>query len=149
MKKLVLYDSLYGNTEKIAQEIAKGISTKVIKVTDSTHADINQSDIIIIGSPTQGGRATETIQKFISNLSSNDIKGKRIAVFDTRLLESDLNFALKLLVKTIGYAAPKMAKMLTDKGGTLIAPPEGFIVKGKDGPLKDGELKRAKNWITL
>jgi len=31
-------------------------------------------------------------------------------------------------------------------GATIIAPPEGFIVTGTEGPLRDGELPRAVEW---
>jgi hypothetical protein len=46
----------------------------------------------------------------------------------------------------IGYAAGRIASGLTSKGGRLIAKPEGFIVDGKEGPLKEGELERAAAW---
>jgi hypothetical protein len=51
-------------------------------------------------------------------------------------------------VKTGGFAAKPISKMLTEKGGNLILPPEGFFVAGDQGPLKDGELERAADWIT-
>ncbi len=35
---------------------------------------------------------------------------------------------------------------LKTKGGTLILSPEAFFVKGKEGPLKEGELERAAGW---
>jgi len=31
----------------------------------------------------------------------------------------------------------------------LIASPEGFFVKGRKGPLKKGELKRAASWAKV
>lgn len=34
------------------------------------------------------------------------------------------------------------------KGGRLAALPAGFIVIGKEGPLKEGELVRATVWAT-
>lgn len=74
------------------------------------------------------------------------MKEVKVAAFDTRLAEQDLNFTLRVLVKTIGYAASKMADILTKKGGNFIAPPEGFIVAEKEGPLKPGELDRTTNW---
>jgi hypothetical protein len=37
-------------------------------------------------------------------------------------------------------------KALVVKGGNLLAPPEGFVVLGVQGPLKDGELERAAGW---
>ncbi len=41
-----------------------------------------------------------------------------------------------------GYAAGKIADSLQQNGGKLMAEPEGFIVKGRNGPLADGELDR-------
>lgn len=147
MNKFVIYDSQYGNTQKIARAIGISIAAKVVRVSDVNASDLKNIDILVVGSPTQGGRPTPAIQNFLGGISTKTITGVKIAVFDTRFLEKDLTFALKLLVRTIGYAAPKMAKILTDKGGILIAPPEGFIVKGKEGPLASGELERAEKWI--
>ena len=45
-----------------------------------------------------------------------------------------------------GYAAPEIARSLERNGGTLLAPPEGFVVLGMEGPLKEGELERAAGW---
>lgn len=40
-------------------------------------------------------------------------------------------------------AASMIAKGLEKKGGSLLALPEGFLVTGKQRPLKDSELERA------
>jgi len=61
-----------------------------------------------------------------------------VTAFDTRLPTR--------LVGIFGYAAARIADSLKRNGGTLIAPPEGFFVKGKEGPLKEGELERAAGW---
>jgi hypothetical protein len=53
---------------------------------------------------------------------------------------------LRFLVKTGGYAAKSIAKRLEKAGGKLAAPPEGFAVKGTEGPMKQGELERAAEW---
>ncbi len=149
MKSLVIYDSLYGNTEKIAQVIAHSLSTEAILFSKINAADLEKVDLLIVGSPTHGGRPTVELHKFLENLPENSLNNKKVAVFDTRLLEQDLNFALKLLVRIIGYAAPKMAKLLEAKGGTLLIPPEGFIVKGKEGPLAPDEIERAQKWLQV
>ncbi|MDD2274474.1 MAG: flavodoxin family protein [Candidatus Pacebacteria bacterium] len=146
MKNLVIYDSCFGNTEKIAEAIAKSISAKAIKINDIKDANLNEVELIILGCPTHGGRPTEAIQKFINDITLKNIK---FAVFDTRMSKDDINIALKLLIKLIGYASPKMAKTLKSKGYELITSPEGFLVKGKEGPLSDGEIERAKNWIKI
>jgi hypothetical protein len=49
-------------------------------------------------------------------------------------------------MKLIGFAAPKIGRQLTSLGGREVASPEGFAVEGKEGPLKTGELERAKAW---
>lgn len=149
MKKIVIYDSQYGNTEKVAQEVAKSISAKALKVSDAKTSDIDGIDILVIGSPTQGGRPTVALQQFLDSLPGKSLKDVKVAVFDTRLLEADVNFALKLLLKIIGYAAPKIVEIVKQKGGKLILPPEGFIVKGKEGPLSDLELGRARKWLKI
>jgi hypothetical protein len=45
-----------------------------------------------------------------------------------------------------GYAAPRIARSLEEHGGNLVTEPEGFVVIGIKGPLKEGELARAANW---
>jgi hypothetical protein len=70
-----------------------------------------------------------------------------VAAFDTRLSLSDIeSSALRFIVKTGGYAAKLIADSLKKIGGDLIIPPEGFLVKGEEGPLKEGELERAADW---
>jgi hypothetical protein len=48
--------------------------------------------------------------------------------------------------RIFGWAAARMAEKLTASGSSLKAPPEGFIVKGRSGPLAEGETERAKAW---
>jgi len=102
--------------------------------------------LLIVGSPTHGGRPKQEMQIFLQKIPDGLLKKSNFAAFDTRLFEKDLNFALRLLVKTIGYAAPKIAEILKLKGGKEIISPEGFFVIGKNGPFKEEEEKRAINW---
>lgn len=39
-----------------------------------------------------------------------------------------------------------IAEALVGKGGNLIIPEEGFLVKGEKGPLVNGEPERAASW---
>jgi hypothetical protein len=50
------------------------------------------------------------------------------------------------LITLFGTAAPKIARALEKKGGTLAGPPGGFYVTGGEGPLKEGEVERAAAW---
>lgn len=148
MKTLIIYDSKFGNTKQIAEAIGNAITgeTKMLRAGEAHPADLQYVDLLIVGSPTQGGRPTPAVQQFLNSLPDDSLNAIKVVTFDTRFSEKEVNFALKLLMKTIGYAAPKIAKTLESKGGKLIVPPEDFIVNGKEGPLKDGEFERATDW---
>jgi hypothetical protein len=45
-----------------------------------------------------------------------------------------------------GKAAPTIARSLEASGYRIVAKPTGFYVTGKYGPLRDGELDRAREW---
>lgn len=150
MKSLVAYDSAYGNTASIAEAInlilnkyGKSFVKQVTAVTDS---DLREVDILVIGSPTQGGRPTKPTQQFIDELPERLLQQSGIAIFDTRFEVSEQKLPLRILMKTIGYAATKMAKSIQQRGGNLIAEPQGFIVSDQKGPLKEGEIERARTW---
>lgn len=150
MSKLVVYDSLYGNTQSIAVIIGEVLTgsgaSKILSVNEVTAKDMEGLELLIVGSPTQGGRPTELMQQFLKSLADQALTGIKVATFDTRFLEQKQNFGLKMLMKTIGYAAPKIATELQKKGGELVQPAEGFIVEGKEGPLAEGEAERARTW---
>ncbi len=86
MKTIVVYDSLYGNTEKIARSIAGAISceTKVLRPAEVTPAEIELLDLLIVGSPTQGAKPTPAILEFIGTLGKDGLVGVSVASFDTR-----------------------------------------------------------------
>jgi flavorubredoxin len=87
MKVLVVYDSLYGNTEKIAKTIADSIigEVRTLRVGEVNVSELGTLGLLIVGSPTQGGRPTPAIQDFLNNLSEPIIRSMRIAAFDTRM----------------------------------------------------------------
>jgi flavodoxin len=140
MKALIIYDTQFGNTEKIARAIGNGFEgdIKVMKVQDVKPEDIAWAKTVIIGSPTQGGRPTMPIKSFIEKLPSDAFTGKRLAAFDTR--------AKSFIVKLFGWAADKIENSLKGKGGNITAQPQGFFVKSTKGPLVDGEEARATTW---
>jgi len=140
MNAWVVYDSQYGNTEKIARAVgdALGSDARVTRAGGVNPVDLETADLLVVGSPTHGGRPTEAIQGLLDRLERSLPSGTRVAAFDTRLAAK--------WVRVFGYAAPKIARALEEAGGTLAAPAEGFVVKGREGPLKDGELERAADW---
>ena len=148
MKAYIIYDSMYGNTEKIAQAIGNGLTgeVKVVRVGEANPSELKTCDLLILGSPVHGGRATPALDEFIKKLPANSLQGKNVAAFDTRFESENQGVGLRLLMSVIRYAAERLAKALVKKGGRLVAEPEGFIVENKEGPLKQGELERADKW---
>jgi len=148
MKTLIIYDSMYGNTKQIAKSIGDAITgdVKVLRIGEVNPSELESIDLLIVGSPTQGFRPTKLVQTFIDNIPGHTLRGIDVAAFDTRIPASEVRTGLRLLMKLGGYAAKRIADALKKKGGNLVVSPEGFLVKGREGPLKEGELERAANW---
>jgi flavodoxin I len=141
MKTIVVYHSLYGNTEIIARAIAGTIPGEVqlLRVDQVQPGQLEAADLLIIGAPTHGSLPSEAAQALLKQVGPPARPGARLATFDTRL-------SWKFLQR-YGYAASKMADALVQKGWTLVGEPAGFFVKGlKKGPLKKGEAERAAAW---
>lgn len=151
-KALVVYDSAYGNTAKIARKIAESIRpnpAKCLLATQVTWSDVVDVDLLIVGSPTQGGRPTAPVMNFIHGLPKASLAETRVAAFDTRFGLREHGVGLRLLMQTIGFAAPKIERELMSKGGQSVAEPEGFIVSETEGPLKPEELEHAAIWARI
>lgn len=147
MKILVIYDSVFGNTEKIAAAMGDAINAKAIKITDITRQDLDDLDLLIIGSPTRAFRPTPAVAAWIKGLKSDSLSGVKVAAFDTRVsLELVNSRFLNFMVKLFGYAAKPMSEGLVKKGGVAVSAPEGFYVTGNEGPLLEKELSRASAW---
>lgn len=140
MKTLVIYDSLYGNTRITAQAITDSIpgDVNMVHASEVNASQLSIYDLLIVGAPTHGGRASEVVSRLLGRIEAAALVGVKVAAFDTRLTWWWL--------RLFGFAAPKIAMTLKKKGGTLIGTPEGFFVTGGEGPLQDGEVERAAAW---
>lgn len=135
MKTLVIYDSTFGNTKKIAEAIAKTLEGEAKLVGDFQKYDLENTGLLIVGSPINGWMPLPSIMAFLNSFGSDDLKGLKATAFDTRV---------KLFIH--GDAKEKIAKNLERAGATIVIKPEAFYVKGKDGPLFDSEIERASTW---
>ena len=139
MNALIVYDSQYGNTEKITRAIGDAIpGARVLHGSEVDTSSLESVELLIVGSPAHGGRPMGAVQTFLSKVPATTIKGINVAAFDTRF---ESRFA-----KLFGYAAGRIANPLKRKGGNLLVEPKGFFVEGTKGPLKEGELERAAGW---
>lgn len=152
MKYMVVYDSVFGNTEKVAKEMGKALGNKkkaeVFKVDMVDLEQLKDVEVLIVGSPTRAFSPTPATKAFLKKIPVNSLKGVRVAAFDTRFpMNEEVPGFLKFLVGIFGYAAKPIADRMVKKGGTLAAEPEGFFVVDSEGPLAEDELKRAADWV--
>ncbi|MCD6356206.1 MAG: flavodoxin domain-containing protein [Anaerolineaceae bacterium] len=137
MKALVIYDSNFGNTKKIAVIVAAnlGKNIKAVAVTDVGKKDLKKLDVLVVGSPVIGWSPSEKLGRFLEELKPGYFKGVKATSFDTRL---------KLLFFT--NAATRISKKLKAAGAEIIVKPRAFFVIKGEGPLQEGELERAASW---
>ena len=155
MKALVIYESMFGNTETIARAVAGGMADRF----DVTVADVRTMpraagmDVVVLGGPThvfgmsrpttredaerQGGSrdgvAGVGVREWLD--TAPRLPGIAATAFDTKIGRP-----------LAGSAAGKAARRLRKLGCRLIVPPESFVVTGVDGPLAEGEQERARRW---
>lgn len=148
MKTIVIFDSIYGNTKAIAESIAQGIvgDVRILNVKDADISELNNLDLLIVGSPTHGGRPSKDTKVFLDSIPKNALKNIRVAAFDTGISQEGKGFFMRTIINIFNYAAKPISRNLEKKGGIVIAEPDGFIVEGREGPLKPGELERATRW---
>ena len=147
MKALLIYDSFFGNTEKIALAVGTVLGADVFKVQKVKPEQLAGLGLLIVGSPTRAFSPSPDIKSFMKKLPYNALQGVKVAAFDTRIAINDTGSKfLSFMVKLFGYADKPIAKALVKKGGTLVLATEGYYVKESEGPLKEGEIDRATEW---
>ena len=163
MKKvLVVYESMFGNTQAVAEAVAEGLRTalevSLVDVGDAPLTIPDDIDLVVVGGPTHafGMSRPSTRQSAVDQGADREAaehpgirewvggvvahEGLPTAAFDTKVAKPHLP----------GSAAKSAERKLRRRGFSQLADPETFFVAGTTGDLLDGELERAKAWgITL
>jgi flavodoxin len=157
MKALVVFESLWGNTEQVARAIAAGLEesaeVEVVDVRDAP-ASPGDADLVVAGGPTHAFSMTRsstredavkqgaphgTGEPGLREWLAAQPRGghHRIATFDTRVTK---------VQHLPGSAARSAARSARKHGYDVATDPESFYVTDLAGPLADGELDRATAW---
>jgi len=156
MKAVVVYESLWGNTAAIARAIAEGIGPDARPLTtdEATPDAVAQAELIVVGAPVIAfGLASEGTREHIAE-SEHD------APTPPDLSHPAMKDWLQALPAGQAPAASFEARVrwsprgatgaidagLKRAGYRTIAKGGKFVVTGKYGPLRDGELERARAW---
>lgn len=144
MKKvLVVFDTTYGNTEKLGREIAAGIEEsglaecKVINVEDVETEDISVYDGALFGGPIHAFRATRGIKNAVKKVAKKGLDGKLVSSFDTYQAPGHIGKAAKQIEDELKKKA---------KGAKVFSPGLTALVLDRKGPLQDDELPKAREF---
>ena len=141
-KILVVYESKYGNTKRVAETIVTGMQrvegteTALSEVKKVDRNAITRYDAIVFGGPTHFGGPTRSMKKFIDTLSSLPLDGKQFAVFDT-YFKTDFEKATKNMEQRMREEVPAMK---------MVVPGLSIKVAGMKGPIVEGELPKCEEF---
>ncbi|BCJ31814.1 flavodoxin family protein [Actinocatenispora sera] len=157
MRALVVYESMFGDTEQVARALAEGLGTRaavqVSAVGDAPAPVPDAVDLLVVGGPTHAfgmsrpntrnsaarqsreavGVTERGVREWLAEVGS--LRGRLAAAFDTHAR-----------TRLPGSAAAGIDRRLRRLGARTIAPAHSFYVTDTQGPLADGERDRALRW---
>jgi len=155
MKSVVVYESLWGNTAAVARAIAEGLGpeARALSTAEATGEALAGAGLIVAGAPVHAfGLPTDDTRRNTAakpgkapapDLSHPPMRSwlaalpsgqARCAAFDTRFKW------------TPGGAAAGILRRLERAGYRPVAKGQRFLIQGSQGPMRDGELERARAW---
>lgn len=142
MSAIVICFSKFGNTRIIAEAIASSLmpdgGTRLVSIDELKPEDLADAQVVVAGSPTHNMKLPDEVRAALDALPPHVLKGAKVAAFDTSYHMSP--FLARFT------ASKKLDKSLRKLGGKRAVPPETFFVAGREGPLDDGEVERARSW---
>ena len=141
MKVMIAFDSVYGNTKMVANEVAVvfkelGHEAELIDLK-SWDRQTPTGDILFIGSPTRMVRMTRPAKRFAKKLDQDLWDGKPVYAFDTIMVPVDQAQQAKAAKWTANGAAPKIKELLAERGLKVQDKMLRVPVTGLKGPLAD------------
>jgi flavodoxin len=142
MNALVVYWSNFGNTQQVANAIAETIkaagSVRMLSMDRLTAPDLQDVDLVVMGCPTHRMNLPEAVRSTFEALPRRILRKTPTAAFDT-------SYQMSAFLAHF-TASKKLVQKLRKLGGKRLVPPETFRVVGREGPLYDGEIERARAW---
>ncbi|MFX1447973.1 MAG: flavodoxin domain-containing protein [Promethearchaeota archaeon] len=137
MKKvLILYDTIYGNTKRVAMALSRGLEAgnfyvDCIPIQGFDIEQIKNYDVLGIGGPTHFHGASESIKSFLKKIRHLKMENKLGFAFETK---GDFRLA--------GSAAVRIMRYLKKMKLKIIHPAITAIVLDKEGPLEPNIIDR-------
>ena len=133
MKTVIVYDSLHGNTEKVAYAIKNGLQNNNVevdcfKLDQFENIDLQEYDFLAFGGPTHIAGLSKPMKIYLNNIKSVNLRGRLGFAFDTRNESRFNTFDLNSAARRIEAAMKRM-------GIKIVHPRESALVEGREGPL--------------
>lgn len=133
---LILYDSLFGNTKKVAMALDRGLEAgghhvDSISVQEFDQNELTNYDIIGIGGPTHMRGLSKPMKSFFSQVKRFNLKDRKGFAFETKG-----SFPLA------GSAGSKIERYLKRMNLEILNPLISAFVLEKEGPLEEKTLSR-------
>ena len=156
MNAVVVYESHWGNTAAVARAIAEGLGPEVRALTTdaATAAALSDADLIVAGAPVIAFRlASDKMRAGLVNDSGKAPTPPDLSHPSMRSWLKDLPWGhgRSAAFETRVWWSPRGAtgdieRGLQGAGYPPCAKAGRFVVTGTYGPLKEGELDRARQW---
>ncbi len=152
MKGIVVFDSVYGNTLKVAEAIAEelrgqGQEIEVIDLGKKVPRGA-VADYAFIGSPTRMTKMTGRTKKFLKRLKKEQWADRTIVAFDTILkLPEDPEKRARSAKWTEDGAGPKIKAMAEERGFRVHPEVLRAEVVGMKGPLAPDALDKSREFV--
>lgn len=130
-KAIILYDSVYGNTKKLAMSLSRGLEAGGLyvdsnSIQDFDNIELKSYDVIGIGGPTNFHGASKQMKSFLKRIKYLKMEDKYGFAFETK---GDFRLA--------GSAAKRVTRYLKKMKLKIIHPTITGIVLDKEGPLQE------------
>jgi len=161
MTRIVVYESVYGNTRAVAEAVADGLGEALVVAVEDANTVLEDAELVVVGGPTHMHGLTTARSRRMGAAAAHPERGThveagatnelglrrwlhevsgaervRAAAFDTRLHSSKL---------MTGSAARAIARRMRRRGFDMLGT-RSFLVSDGEGPLDEGELERARAW---
>lgn len=162
MRALLVFESMFGNTQAIAEAIADSLASSMsVAIVEVGAAPMVISDdvaLLVVGGPTHAfGMSRPGSRRDAARMAERPLVSTGIGIREwleavagdttcTVVATFDTTAARPRLLRLIGTAARSSEKRLRRHGFRIVAPAERFYVDGTLGPLVDGEQERARRW---
>jgi hypothetical protein len=158
-RALIVYESMFGNTEKVAAAIRDGLSTVIdtdlVRVDQASGRIPMDVRLLVVGGPThafsmsRASTRTDAVkQGDVVMPAETGIREWLGALPDrtTQTLSATFDTRITKVRRLPGSAAKSAAKILRRRDLHAIVPPESFFVDDTTGPIGEQELARARQW---